>query len=405
MPTPKQFTDLVHLDPDDAIGEIRLLCADMGAPASARDYYLVHADFLGDIGPQGVQGVPGAIAASEYGFQIYNEDETVVPAGNYTVVYSANRAWTIERFYAEITHHSGTAEITIGVYVNGVLEHTAVVDESAPVEDTVSIAVAQGDTVVFAVLAVVGDVWGVWAQIDSDSTDTFSMPVTFQDEVTFSDYTHFPAGSAAVPSLQGPNAQGFHFPTDKVGISSLGVNWFRGGKDDLTLTMDTLLLTARTTGTPGHGYPQIALRNEDKTTRNGAGGFIRFQSYNSIDALIEAQINGGAVIATAGAEQSGFDFGGLRSGAYESMFAISAYELMVGPTVHNIYDVARSSYRFKAGWFSGPVAVGSFTVGTVPAAASYTGAMIYVSNETGGAVLAFSDGTNWRRVTDRNVIS
>jgi hypothetical protein len=28
-----------------------------------------------------------------------------------------------------------------------------------------------------------------------------------------------------------------------------------------------------------------------------------------------------------------------------------------------------------------------------------------VSNETGGAVLAFSDGTNWRRVTDRNIIA
>ena len=31
--------------------------------------------------------------------------------------------------------------------------------------------------------------------------------------------------------------------------------------------------------------------------------------------------------------------------------------------------------------------------------------MIYVSNESGGAVIAFSDGTNWRRVTDRAVIS
>jgi hypothetical protein len=33
------------------------------------------------------------------------------------------------------------------------------------------------------------------------------------------------------------------------------------------------------------------------------------------------------------------------------------------------------------------------------------GAMIYVTDDTGGAVPAFSDGTNWRRVTDRNVIS
>lgn len=48
----------------------------------------------------------------------------------------------------------------------------------------------------------------------------------------------------------------------------------------------------------------------------------------------------------------------------------------------------------------------SYTVGTVPSASSSgAGSQIYVSNETGGAVVAFSDGTNWRRVTDRAVIS
>lgn len=47
----------------------------------------------------------------------------------------------------------------------------------------------------------------------------------------------------------------------------------------------------------------------------------------------------------------------------------------------------------------------TYTVATVPAAATYPRAMVYVSNEAGGAVIAFSDGTNWRRVTDRAVIS
>lgn len=47
----------------------------------------------------------------------------------------------------------------------------------------------------------------------------------------------------------------------------------------------------------------------------------------------------------------------------------------------------------------------TYTVATVPVAATYPRAMIYVSNEAGGAVVAFSDGTNWRRVTDRAVIS
>ena len=53
----------------------------------------------------------------------------------------------------------------------------------------------------------------------------------------------------------------------------------------------------------------------------------------------------------------------------------------------------------------GPICAKSYTVSTVPAANLKAGMVIYVSNETGGAVLAFSDGTNWRRVTDRAVIA
>jgi hypothetical protein len=55
---------------------------------------------------------------------------------------------------------------------------------------------------------------------------------------------------------------------------------------------------------------------------------------------------------------------------------------------------------------NGAARVGSFTVATVPSASGMgAGSIIYVSNETGGAVPAFSDGTNWRRVTDRAIIS
>ena len=31
--------------------------------------------------------------------------------------------------------------------------------------------------------------------------------------------------------------------------------------------------------------------------------------------------------------------------------------------------------------------------------------LIFVSDETGGATLAFSDGTNWRRVQDRAIVA
>ena len=47
----------------------------------------------------------------------------------------------------------------------------------------------------------------------------------------------------------------------------------------------------------------------------------------------------------------------------------------------------------------------SYTVATVPDATGHAGKTIFVSDESGGAVLAFSDGTDWLRVTDRAVIS
>lgn len=52
-----------------------------------------------------------------------------------------------------------------------------------------------------------------------------------------------------------------------------------------------------------------------------------------------------------------------------------------------------------------PPRVPVFTVAGLPSAATYAWGLVGVSNETGGAVLAFSDGTDWRRVTDRAVVS
>ena len=50
--------------------------------------------------------------------------------------------------------------------------------------------------------------------------------------------------------------------------------------------------------------------------------------------------------------------------------------------------------------------VTNYTVAALPSATTRgAGALVFVTNESGGAVPAFSDGTNWRRVTDRAVVS
>jgi hypothetical protein len=48
----------------------------------------------------------------------------------------------------------------------------------------------------------------------------------------------------------------------------------------------------------------------------------------------------------------------------------------------------------------------SYTVaGLGSLTANPAGQFVFCSNESGGSVPAFSDGTNWRRVTDRAIVS
>lgn len=52
-----------------------------------------------------------------------------------------------------------------------------------------------------------------------------------------------------------------------------------------------------------------------------------------------------------------------------------------------------------------PLRLKSYTVAGLPTASDWDESLVYVSNESGGATLAFSDGASWRRVQDRAVVS
>lgn len=54
---------------------------------------------------------------------------------------------------------------------------------------------------------------------------------------------------------------------------------------------------------------------------------------------------------------------------------------------------------------SGPVVYKSYVKAALPSALKYKNGLIIVSDDVGGLTPAFSDGTNWRRSADRNVIS
>lgn len=80
--------------------------------------------------------------------------------------------------------------------------------------------------------------------------------------------------------------------------------------------------------------------------------------------------------------------------------SLAAWAARVVQIINPIIVDLQNSYTRQNSTHRAP----SYTVATLPSA-SVAGKQIFVSDETGGAVMAFSDGTNWRRVTDRAVVS
>ncbi len=71
-------------------------------------------------------------------------------------------------------------------------------------------------------------------------------------------------------------------------------------------------------------------------------------------------------------------------------------------TIEKIEFIWESFFRRLAERAS---ALPSFTVATLPSAADNPQMLIYVSDAAGGAIPAFSDGADWRRVDTRAVVT
>ena len=95
-------------------------------------------------------------------------------------------------------------------------------------------------------------------------------------------------------------------------------------------------------------------------------------------------------------------------GANRDIASISNY-------IVNLYNSLAGAFREYGDGINGivdeittpaqPTAFKAYVKAALPSAATYANNAIIVTDDVGGLVLAFSDGTNWRRVTDRAIIS
>lgn len=66
-----------------------------------------------------------------------------------------------------------------------------------------------------------------------------------------------------------------------------------------------------------------------------------------------------------------------------------------------VQDHARAINELVAG----PLPLRQYLKADLPAAADFPGHLAAVTDEAGGYTVAFSDGTDWRRVQDRAIVS
>lgn len=182
--------------------------------------------------------------------------------------------------------------------------------------------------------------------------------------------------------------------------------------NDIFSAADTTMLTVSSEQQIIKGntlrFTGAATGNLNAAIRSVTGNLVDIKCNTVVNAdgsgIVLASVNGptslasidGNTIKTAG--NRGLQ---ITSGVTEGTIHVRGNDVGVATNGNYLNQATGTVYEYADNsWASS-----GYTVATVPSAAAMTGKMIYVNNESGGAVMAFSDGTNWRRLTDRAIIS
>jgi hypothetical protein len=184
-----------------------------------------------------------------------------------------------------------------------------------------------------------------------------------------------------------------HADTAVIGKAGAGALRFRNSHIDIPRTQQAIPVFDTATSTfQFHG--ELRIGNE--------AALIDLSGLNRLDGTVYTDATASSVTSPSAGDHMIFGRGGGVHMVSDNKIDVAAH---LAPAVDDTYDLGTSSLRWQHAFMDGVVVLGAFTVATLPSVGSYTGGIIYVSDETGGATLAFSDGTNWRRVQDRAIVS
>ena len=168
------------------------------------------------------------------------------------------------------------------------------------------------------------------------------------------------------------------------------------------------------TGAAGNGSTLFAVQLAAEQASTGVHAFSAIGSVSwDFDLLIQNNNAGSSSAAvmtlqTAAPAGSAYLRVGYTAGAQWSMglngsqnFALHGASYLAGGSP--VFSVDKTNLNVA---FDKPPKVPSHAMAALPSASTFgNGSMIYVTDESGGAVLAISDGSVWRRVTDRAEVS
>jgi len=156
-------------------------------------------------------------------------------------------------------------------------------------------------------------------------------------------------------------------------------------------------LTGIATG--GNSFGSIAVIGANTVVANSSGATVNFVAGTGISITTNSATD---TITFGGASTIVWEVGGSLGSVWDAPATYYDFGSVTEVPATTVYDLG--TVYVSGVFYPNQLVLPSYTVSGLPSAAT-AAQFVYVTNDAGGPVPAFSDGTNWRRVTDRAIVS
>lgn len=149
----------------------------------------------------------------------------------------------------------------------------------------------------------------------------------------------------------------------------------------------------------GNSFGAISVAGSNLVVANSSGATVNFVAGSGISITTNAETD---TITFGGASTIVWEVGGSLGYVWDAPATFYDFGSVTEVPASTVYDLG--TVAISGVFYPSQLVLPSYTVAGLPSAAT-PAQFVYVTNEVGGPVPAFSDGTNWRRVTDRAIVS